>query len=205
LATITSVYGRPYTLLRIDTPRYRKDYLANYTNALILNQKVYVPLFGIAGDKPALETWRAAMPGYEVCGFEFSQGEDSWSYTDSLHCRTRAIWDRNMLHMTHERLGARVARADKQPIEVHIRDYSGTGLIEDKLQLVWRTVESPKWTQVRLEPAAQAHIFQATIEGLRPGQSVEYYLTAASRSGRQESLPRTAPKGCYAFKVEEKR
>jgi agmatine/peptidylarginine deiminase len=205
LAKLTSVYGRPYTLLRIDTPRYDKDYLANYTNALILNRKVYVPLFGIPGDHQELETWRAAMPGYEVLGFEFSQGEDGWSYTDSLHCRTRAIWDRMMLHMTHKRLANEVASADKQPIEVHIRDYSGAGLIEDKLQLVWRTGESPKWTQVFLEPAAQAHTFRATIEGLRPGQSVEYYFAAASRSGRQESLPRTAPKGCYAFKVEEKR
>jgi len=34
---------------------------------------------------------------------------------------------------------------------------------------------------------------------------IEYYLSAASRSGRNESLPRTAPKGFYAFKVEEKR
>jgi agmatine deiminase len=205
LAKLTSVYGRPYILLRIDTPRYDKDYLANYTNALILNRKVYVPLFAIPGDQQALETWRAAMPGYGVFGFEFSQGEDSWSYTDSLHCRTRAIWDRMMLHMTHKRLGPQVASAGKQPIEGHIHDYSGAGLIADKLHLVWRTGESPKWTEVRLEPAAQAHTFRATIEGLRPRQSVEYYLTAASRSGRQESLPRTAPKGFYTFKVEEKR
>jgi agmatine deiminase len=205
LAKLKSVYGRPYTLLRIDTPRYDKDYLANYTNALILNRKVYVPLFGIAADKQALKTWRAALPGYEVLGFEFDRGEDGWSYTDSLHCRTRAIWDRKMLHMTHQRVQESVASADKQPIEVHIRDYSGAGLIEDKLELVWRTEGSPKWTRVRLEPAARAPVFGAAIEGLRPGQVVEYYLSAASHSGRKESLPRTAPKGLYGFKVEQKR
>jgi agmatine/peptidylarginine deiminase len=94
LAKLTSVYGRPYTLLRIDTPRYRKDYLANYTNTLILNRKVYVPLFGIAADREALKTWRVAMPGYEALGLEFDHREDGWSYTDALHCRTRAIWDR---------------------------------------------------------------------------------------------------------------
>jgi agmatine/peptidylarginine deiminase len=206
LAKLKSASGRPYTLLRIDTPRYHKDYLANYTNSLILNRKVYVPLFGIPADKEALETWRAALPGYEVLGFEFDRGEDGWSYTDSLHCRTRAIWDQKMLHMTHRRVGAPVARADKQPIEVHIRDYSGAGLIEDKLELVWRTEGSTEWTRVRLEPAAGAPTtFEASIGGLRPGQVVEYYLSAASRSGRQESLPRTAPKGCYSFKVAEKR
>jgi agmatine/peptidylarginine deiminase len=205
LAKLTSVYGRPFTLMRIDTPRYRNDYLANYTNSLMLNRKVYVPLFGIPGDNAALETWRAAMPGYEVFGFEFTQGEDSWSYTDSLHCRARAIWDRKMLHMTNKRLGAQVASSDKPQIEVHIRDYSEAGLIEDQLQLVWRTGDSPKWTQVRLQRAARAHAYRATIEGLRPGQPVEYYLSAASRSGRKESLPKTAPKAWYAFKVEEDR
>jgi agmatine/peptidylarginine deiminase len=205
LAKLTSVYGRPYTLLRIDTPRYHKDYLANYTNSLILNRKVYVPLFGIPADKQALKTWRAAMPGYEVFGFEFDHREDGWSYTDALHCRTRAIWDRKMLHMTHKCMDARVRSADQQPIEVHIRDYSGAGLIEGKLQLVWRTRGSPKWAQSRLKPAGRAHTFRATIDGLRPGQTVEYYLSAASRSGRQESLPRSAPNGCYVFKVEEKR
>jgi agmatine/peptidylarginine deiminase len=204
LGKLTSVYGRPYTVLRIDTPRYRKEYLANYTNSLILNRKVYVPLFGIPADNAALETWRAAMPGYEVFGFEFDQGEDGWTYTDSLHCRTRAIWDRKMLHLTHKRMDAQVAKADKLPIEVRICDYSGAGLISDKLQLVWRT-EGAKWTQVRLESADRAQTFRATMEALRPGQKVEYYLSAASRSGREETLPRTAPKGCYAFNVEDKR
>jgi hypothetical protein len=205
LARLKSVHGRPYTLLRIDTPRYHKDYLANYTNSLILNGKVYVPLFGIPADTQALKTWRAAMPEHEVFGFPFDHREDGWSYTDALHCRTRAIWDRQMLHMTHKRMDTRVRCADKQPIEVHIRDYSGAGLIEDRLQLVWRTGGSPKWSRARLEPAPQAHAFRATIEGLRPGQTVEYYLSAASRSGRQESLPKTAPKGCYTFTVEENR
>jgi hypothetical protein len=110
-----------------------------------------------------------------------------------------------MLYMTHKRLDAVVASSDKQHLMVQIRDYSKAGLIGDKLQLVWRTPENPKWSRVRLERAAKAHTFQAIMEGLRPGQSVEYYLTAASRSGRQESLPRTAPNGCYAFKVENKR
>lgn len=205
LSKLMNIFGRPYALLRIDTPRYHKDYLANYTNSVIINRKIYVPLFGIAEDKQALETWRAAMPGYEVSGFEFDKGEDGWSYTDSLHCRTKAIWDQKMLYMTHKRVDAVVPSAGKYPVEVQVRDYSDAGLIEDKLQLAWRTEGSSEWTKVRLEPAGTEHAFKAAIEGIRPGQTVEYYLSAAARSGRRESLPRTAPKGLYSFKVEEKR
>src|SRR5262249_47033409 len=34
LSRLTNVHGRPYTILRIDTPRYKNDLLANYTNSL---------------------------------------------------------------------------------------------------------------------------------------------------------------------------
>src|SRR5205814_2115193 len=68
LSRLTNVYGRPYQLLRIDTPTYHLHKMANYTNSLIVNRKVFVPLYGIPGDLAALETWQAAMPGYEVIG-----------------------------------------------------------------------------------------------------------------------------------------
>lgn len=89
--------GTPYEILRIDTPRYAEDLLANYANALILNRKVYVPLFGIDADEQALETWRRVMPGYEILGFKFG-GEDGWTYTDAVHCRIKAIWDARPAH-----------------------------------------------------------------------------------------------------------
>ncbi len=91
LAQHTSASGRQYEIVRIDAPRYSGEDLANYTNSLILNQRVYVPLFGIEADEQALATWREAMPGYEVLGFEYG-GPDGWTYTDALHCRTKAIW-----------------------------------------------------------------------------------------------------------------
>ncbi len=78
--------------MRIDTPRYRGDELASYVNALILNRKVFVPLFGIEADDDALAVWREVMPGYEVRGFE-SAGESAWTNTDAIHCRTKAIWN----------------------------------------------------------------------------------------------------------------
>ena len=58
LALLKNPYDRLYQILRIDTPLYNKFSLANYTNALILNRKVYVPLFDIPGDQAALKTWQ---------------------------------------------------------------------------------------------------------------------------------------------------
>jgi agmatine/peptidylarginine deiminase len=197
LSRLTNVYGRPYQILRIDTAPYFLHKLANYTNSVIVNHKIYVPLFGIPADEAALETWRQAMPGYEVFGFHHS----GWSFTDAEHCRVRGIWDPKMLHLTHRRPDAVVPSAGRITLEAEVGDYSGAGLVEGRALLAWRTRGSAEWQAVPLHLAGRPHAYQATIEPLQPGQAVEYYFTAASHSGRQETLPRTAPKAIYTFTV----
>jgi agmatine/peptidylarginine deiminase len=195
LSRLTNVYGRPYQILRIDTPRYRYNRMANYTNALILNRNVFVPLFGIPADGAALRTWCAAMPGYRIRGFVY----DDWRNSDALHCRVRGIWDPGMLYLTHRRMDAVVGWADRFDLRVQIQDYSRAGLIPEELYLAWRTQEGAPWNKARLQRTGNEQQYRATITGMQPGQTVEYYFAAASRSGRQETLPRTAPEGAYRF------
>jgi hypothetical protein len=164
-------------------------------------------MFGIPGDDQALKTWRAALPGYEVLGFKADSQQSDWRYSDALHCRTRAIWDQKMLFMAHKRLTGVVPATAKCTIDVQIRDYSNAGLVENKLHLFWKKTSATKWNMVALQPAlaAKKFTYRASIEGIQPGQAVEYYLAATSQSGRSETLPRVAPKGYYTFTVEQKR
>lgn len=66
---------------------------AAYTNSLILNKCVYVPIAG-AGyekfDQQALTAYREAMPGYQVFGIPGKPGFP-WLGTDAMHCRTRGV------------------------------------------------------------------------------------------------------------------
>jgi hypothetical protein len=173
-----------------------------YTNSLILNRKVLVPLYGIPADRDALETWREAMPGYQVVGFEHhGSWLERWMAFDALHCRVRAIWDPEMLSMAHRRLDETVAPAEAHPIEVTIRDHSQAGLIDEALALSWRLHGEESWRVVPLRATAAPDSFAASIPGAAPGRGVEYFLSAADRSGRRESLPRTAPDGYYSFTV----
>jgi len=96
LSALTTSSGGRFEIVRIDCPPIDRKAMddedsptAAYTNSLILNRKVLVPLYGVEGDAAALETWRGAMPGYEVIGFEY----DDWQTFDALHCRTRAVFD----------------------------------------------------------------------------------------------------------------
>lgn len=135
------------------------------------------------------------MPGYEVQGF----AHDTWSYTDGLHCRTRAIWDPEMLYMAYRRMDAIVPWANKFALVLCVRDYSGAGLIAERLQLSWRIRGRTAWHHEPLQRTADEHVYCGSVTGVAPGQCVEYYFAAASRSARHESLPRTAPSGVYTF------
>ena len=173
-----------------------------YTNSLILNRKVLVPLYGVPADRDALETWRKAMPGYRVIGFEHHGGWlEQWMSFDALHCRARAVWDPEMLYIRHRRVAGTVAPAAAYPIEVEIRDYSKAGLIPGELTLSWRRSGEKGWRVIPLEATENRGIFDAAIPGAAAGHAVDYFLSAADRSGRRESLPRTAPEGYYSFRV----
>jgi agmatine/peptidylarginine deiminase len=90
--------GTPFRILRIDCPPYGRgrthggdevDLVPAYTNSLLLNRRVFVPLFGGPGDDAALATYRAALPAHEVVGIPY----DRWEPFDALHCRTRAVFE----------------------------------------------------------------------------------------------------------------
>jgi len=72
-----SSYGTPFEVYRVYTPNDQP-----YTNSLILNKKVIVPIMNSQWDDEALAAYQEAMPGYEVVGFT-----GSWESTDALHCR----------------------------------------------------------------------------------------------------------------------
>lgn len=201
LATLTNPHDRPYRIVRIDTPPYLLGhFVANYTNSLILNEKILVPLFGIPGDEAALQTWRELMPGYEVIGFE-NPGPWGWSWLDALHCRVRAMWDPEMLYMHHRHLDEHLEAAPSYRVETLIRDHSGAGLLEEELKISWRLRGQNEWQEGVLRAGSNPETFVASISGPESGDTVEYFLSAADQSGRHQTLPRGAPEGFYTFTV----
>lgn len=196
LAGMTTCYGRPYRIVRVMCGAYSGNATAAYTNSLILNRKVLVPLFNIASDAQALDTYRAAMPGYEVIGFAWN----SWYYYDALHCRTMGIFDRHMLRIWHRRLGEEIFEAPHYPLTAMIDDRSEQGLIADSLKVYWRCDEGV-WSWSPLVSVAGTDSFVASIPGQPVGTTVDYFIVAADASGRVERLPRPAPAGFYRFTV----
>lgn len=60
----------------------------SYTNALTVNGRVLVPVFGISTDDAALRVYEAAMPGYEIVPIECAAGANGGG---AVHCLTKEI------------------------------------------------------------------------------------------------------------------
>lgn len=216
LATLKSAYGRPYQILRIKTGRYSGESLAAYTNSLILNKTIYVPLFRIKEDSLALKTFRKCMPGYVVKGFYFDLKDEpvvsnelkshykkyGWNSGDALHCRTRAIWDPEMLLIQVKKVLSSVYSGQTQRVSATITDYSKKGIIEGSVQLNWKLSSDSKWKSIPMKQAENPELYKAEIPSYQKGKTVEYYISATSHSGKKETMPRTAPFGTYTFTVK---
>ncbi|MBN2174760.1 MAG: agmatine deiminase family protein [Bacteroidales bacterium] len=194
-----SCFGNPFNIIRIYCGAYNGTEVAAYTNSLILNKKVLVPTFNIASDESALQTYADAMPGYEVIGFDW----EGWYYYDALHCRTMGIFDRKMLRIGHKPLEGEISFSGLPFIKALIDDRSDAGLVEDDLLLHWREQGTTFWYTVEFYPMEYPDSFYSFIPYPVIGTTYEYYIAAADSSGRNETMPRTAPEKLFSFTVSD--
>lgn len=88
-----SASGNPLTVWRTEVKGSVDEGREPYSNSLILNKRVFVPVAGgihEADDKAALAVYQAALPDYEIIGV-LGDPLHPWVSTDALHCRTRGV------------------------------------------------------------------------------------------------------------------
>ncbi len=190
----TSSYGTPYKVYRVYTPG--DSPYTPYTNSLILNKKVFVPITGSQYDDEALQVYQEAMPGYEVHGIM----SNNWVNTDALHCRAIGIADIGMLYVEHNPILGQKNFQFEWDLSANIITYSNYGLITDSL-LCWYQVDS---TGYQLAPLihSSGYNYKATIPFVEPGSKVQYYLHAVDYSGRKKDHPYIGRPDPHEFKVK---
>ncbi len=190
-ASQTSSYGWPYEVVRVYTPNNEP-----YTNSLILNNKVLVPITGSQWDDEALATYQAAMPGYEVLGFT-----GSWESTDALHCRTIGIADLELLYVYSIPLRDTPVTTEPYRVAAEIVDHSEAGLIANQLRVCWRTGGAGAFSYEVMTSIAGTDSFYADIPAQPLGTTVEYYVQASDNSGRTETYPLVGAAAPFTFDV----
>jgi agmatine deiminase len=188
----TSSYGTPYEIVRINTSNDEP-----YTNSLIINNKVFVPLMGSPNDDAALQTYADAMPGYQVFGI--TANHNSWDASDALHCRTKGIPDRNMIHISHMPLLGTQAAASEYPIEADIISYAREVIYADDVKLFYKQ-DNGSFTSTTMQYIS-GDTYGGTIVRTT-GTEIAYYISAADALGRTYTLPYIGEADPFRFIVE---
>ncbi|MBL7137296.1 MAG: agmatine deiminase family protein [Bacteroidales bacterium] len=174
-------YGYNYNVFRAYTPNNQP-----YTNSLILNKKVLVPIMNSTWDDSALTVYQQAMPGYEVIGF-LGNPSTPWEPTDALHCRAKGIADVGLLFIRHYPLFGNQPCEEDYVIDAELIVCSDTTVINDSVLIHYR-VNNGSWITTNMSNTS-ASLYSGIIPK-QPGENtIDYYLTAADHSGRHANAP----------------
>jgi agmatine deiminase len=178
----TSSYGVPYEVFRVYTPGLNQT--TPYTNSLIVNDRVFVPITGSQWDDEALAAYEEALPGYEIIGI-YHWG---WYNTDALHCRTKGVADLDMLYIEHRPVLGESEYTPEMEFVADITAYSGTEVYLDSVYLIYTLNELQALFFTTFQKEADG-LWYASINELRPGDHISYYIEAKDASGRTAMHP----------------
>ena len=187
-----SSYGKPYEVFRVFAPGTSPN--TPYTNSLILNKKVFVPLTGSQYDDAAIDAYEEAMPGYEIIGVTYG----GWLNTDALHCRTKGVADIGMLYIDHMPMLGNVGYQENYEITAEIYSCSGQPVYNDSV-FVYYSVNGEEYQQANMTYLGDDE-YSGTISGILPGDEIDYYLYAADWSGRRAMHPYIGEPDPHEFK-----
>ena len=198
-ATTNCCWGYPYHVYRVQEPGGYT--LAPYTNSLILNKTVYVPLgSNNTYNQQALAVYQEAMPGYEIVGV--TGGSAGWENTDALHCRTRGVMDFHMLFVDHrDVLFGEQEWQDSIPVVSKFIAYSGQNLKQDSL-LVYYSIDGGSYQTAHMIATGNPDEYVGYIKGYQGESEIDYYVFGADESGHRYTQPVFADLDPHHFTME---
>lgn len=177
LANTKCIYGYNYKIYRIDEPG--GDIVAPYTNSLIANNHVYMPLGeNSTYNQKAIEVYQEALPGYEIVGVEGYDFNDSNCFlnTDALHCRTHEVPDKNMLFIdTREVISGEVKKQDYYLVKSNIVSYA-KGNVDDVR--IYYSINNNPYVSKNMNQYQNTTNFTYVFDNLNVGDVVKYYIEA---------------------------
>ena len=199
-ATTNCCWGYPYRVYRVYEPG--GNTLAPYTNSLILNKTVYVPLGSNSTyNQQALAVYQEAMPGYTIVGVN-SNGYSGWENTDALHCRTRGVMDFNMLFVDHrDVLFGEQTWQDSIAVVSKFIAYSGQPLKQDSL-LVYYSIDGGAYQTAHMTATGNPDEYVGYIKGYQGESEINYYVFGADESGHRYTQPVFANLDPHHFTME---
>jgi agmatine deiminase len=200
-----TVFGTPFKVVRIPMPPdaygdYPDDWgdYRTYTNSLIFNKLVLVPIYGAASDEDALQIYRDAMPGYNVVGIDCNE---TIGYSGAIHCITHELGARKPLLISHQALTSLNASSLNHTVTAYLEHKSGIS----EANVMYRTGSTGEFIAVPMiqsQDSTSLWSAQLPLE-TKDSITVEYYIKATANNGKQQVRPMTAPEGFWSYKVND--
>lgn len=190
LANTKCAYGYNYRIYRVEEPG--GSVVAPYTNSLIANKHVYVPLGSNSSyNEKALAVYREALPGYDVVGLTGFSSSDQYGRaflnTDALHCRTHEIPDQNMVFIdSREVYNGEVDKQDNYVIKTNVVTYSNDDL--DNVTIHY-SINDSEYVSEPMNKYQETTNYTFVFNNLESGDDVKYYIDAKDASNNYNTDP----------------
>ncbi len=163
----TARNGQPYNIVRVPFEKPGGTHYT-YTNSLIVNNKVLVPIYNRATDSEALQIYQDNMPGYEIVGVDSS---DIISSNGAIHCTTMQVAKDN-IPPTIDILDVHAPADDNVSIEARITD-DGTITFA---HLYYNSSTEENVTRVDMELIRGNDTYEAVLPSFPVGTEVGYFI-----------------------------
>ncbi len=201
LNNFNSVFGTPYKIIRIPMPPSQSgnyppySYYRTYTNGVFVNKTYIVPTYYEAYDTIALRILSENLPGYNIVGINCQQ---IISASGAIHCITHTIGSDEPLLIVHKRLEDTYNTSSPYEVKATVKTKSGIS----SASIYYRTDTLQPYQSLPMYLSdVTNNIWTGYIPVQQSGTTVYYYIYAESNSGKEQTRPITAPKGCWKFNV----
>ena len=196
-------YGYNYRVYRVEEPG--GDTIAPYTNSLILNNHVYMPLGeNNTYNQQAIELYQQVLPGYEIHGIQgFSFNLDNcFLNTDALHCRTHEVPDQNMVFIDSRNvLNGTVSLPEKYHVKINAVSYANASISESNVKIHF-SINNGTYQESAMSRYQETSNFTYTFNGLSSGDDVRYYVTVQDSQGHLQTDPTCGSNDPHHFIVQ---
>lgn len=167
-----------------------------YTNAVIVNKTVLVPVYRPEVDDEALQIWQEAMPGYRIVGIDVDNpSEPLINGGGAIHCITHTIGVADPLWIVHEKIRYATANSNVA-IEAQIKHISGVA----QAKVFWKEEDETEFQELSMTNSSGDN-WTTTITVHMDSEEIDYYIWAEANSGKSIARPMPAPEGFWTFNV----
>lgn len=197
-------FGTPYKVEWIDAPpstggTYPDTGAAyrTYSNSVIVNKSILVPVYRPEVDATALAKYQALMPGYNVVGIDVDNpGENLINQLGAIHCITHTIGVADPLWIVHKPVEEANAG---QTIAINATIKHQSGIASAKVY--WRTAGDSPFSELPMI-LLDDDVWTADLAIPNLGVDIQYYIGSTAISGKTLTRPLPAPAGYWTIDVQ---